>query len=175
MDAITVVEVKAWYKTLLVDRPTMRMHTYGLLRTILNTAFQDDLIVANPCRIRGAGTVKRATSTDVPTAVEIHEMADEMGVVNKGTKDKPHYVPLAGGKYKVMTLVAAWCGLRFGETTELRRKDLVYLAEPDPTSTGEVPVSIKVRREWCVLVASSSWGHLVDAGLRSCGDPTSYP
>ena len=27
-------------------------------------------------------------------------------------------------RYKVMTLIAAWCGLRFGELTELRRKDV---------------------------------------------------
>ena len=38
-----------------------------------------------------------------------------------------------------MTLVAAWCGLRFSEVTELRRKDVVL--EDDGT-----PVRIRVRR-----------------------------
>ena len=27
-------------------------------------------------------------------------------------------------KYRVMVLLAAWCGLRFGELAELRRKDV---------------------------------------------------
>ena len=27
-------------------------------------------------------------------------------------------------RYKLMTLLAAWCGLRFGELTELRRRDI---------------------------------------------------
>jgi site-specific recombinase XerD len=53
-DSITVAQVKAWHKSLLVDNPTMRTHVYGLLRTILNTAFQDDLIPANPYRIPGS-------------------------------------------------------------------------------------------------------------------------
>lgn len=56
---------------------------------------------------------------------------------------------LEHGKYKVMTLVSAWCGLRLGETTELRRKEIVMKAparspgDPDPRA---VPVVIKVRR-----------------------------
>ena len=40
--------------------PTQRAHAYSLLRTILNTAVADDLIPANPCRVRGAGSAKRA-------------------------------------------------------------------------------------------------------------------
>ena len=42
-------------------------------------------------------------------------------------------------KYRTMTLLSAWCGLRFGETTELRRKDVAL----DDEGT---PVAIRVRR-----------------------------
>ena len=38
----------------------MRSHAYGLLRTILGTAVTEDILAANPCRIRGAGATKRA-------------------------------------------------------------------------------------------------------------------
>lgn len=138
LDAITPKSIKAWYKGLLLDKPTARAHCYGLMRTIMQAAWRDELISSNPCRIEGAGSVKRQSSTEVPTAVQVHQLADEMAVVNKGAKDNPRYVPLAGGKYKVMTLVAAWCGLRFGETTELRVKDVVML--------DGIPVAIKVRR-----------------------------
>ena len=33
-------------------------HAYQLLRSTLGTAHRDGLIAANPCTIRGAGTVK---------------------------------------------------------------------------------------------------------------------
>ena len=41
------------------DKPTMRSHASGLLRTIMATAASDGKIGANPCAIRGAGTAKR--------------------------------------------------------------------------------------------------------------------
>ena len=136
LEAITVASVKSWHKTLLVDKPTARSHAYGLLRTILQTAYQDDLIPANPCRIRGAGNVVRSTRTDVPTAVQVHQLADAMGIT--ANNDGSTRV-LSGGKYRVMTLVAAWCGLRFGEVTELRRKDVVV-------DDDDMPVRLRVRR-----------------------------
>ena len=39
----------------------------------------------------------------------------------------------------LLTLVSAWCGLRYGEATELRRKDIVL--DVDGT-----PLAVKVRR-----------------------------
>lgn len=135
LDAITVKAVKAWHKDLLPGRETARAHTYSLLRTILNTAYQDDLITSNPCRIRGAGAAKRVSKTELPTAVQVHALADAMG---SRTDARGRTQVIADGKYRVMTLVAAWCGLRFGEVAELRRKDLVIV--------DGVPVSIKVRR-----------------------------
>ena len=122
LNRITVTEVRQWHRTLLPDAPTMRARVYGLLRTIMQTAWQDDVIPANPCRIRGAGSVKRKTRTEVPTPFQIHELADAMPTE----------------KYRIMVLISAWCGLRFGETTELRGKDIV--------SEGPHPVRIKVRR-----------------------------
>lgn len=135
LDAITVGSVRAWHKTLLVDKPTARAHCYGLMRTIMQSAWRQELIPSNPCRIEGAGSVKRSTSTEIPTAVEVHALADEMGVTHNN--DGSERV-LADGKYRCMTLVAAWCGLRFGETTELRRFDVVQV--------DDLPVAIKVRR-----------------------------
>ena len=122
IDAIKVTDVKAWFATLDSSTPTTRAHTYALLRAILQTAYQDDLIAANPCRIRGAGQVKRSTKTAVPTVEQVQALADGM----------------PSPKYKVMVLVAAWCGLRFGELTELRRNDVLF--------DGQTPVALAVRR-----------------------------
>ena len=57
---ITPAAVRAWHATLMPDRPTERAHLYALLRVILGTAYRDDLIAANPCRVSGAGSTKRA-------------------------------------------------------------------------------------------------------------------
>lgn len=122
LEAITVESVKQWHATLLVDSPASRARTYSVLRTILGTAYSDDLIPGNPCRIRGAGQTPRSTTIEVPTAVEVHALADAMG----------------SEKFRIMLLVSAWVGTRFGETTELRRKDVVCL--------DGVPVEIRVRR-----------------------------
>ena len=122
IDTITVGQVKAWYATLDDTHQTTRAHTYALFRAILQTAYQDDLIGSNPCRIRGGGQVKRTTKTIVPTVEQVQQLADGM----------------PSAKYRTMVLVAAWCGLRFGELTELRREDVLM--------DGETPVVIAVRR-----------------------------
>ncbi|MDF2825577.1 MAG: hypothetical protein K0R68_2985 [Mycobacterium sp.] len=57
--AITPKDVREWHADALVDRPTMRSHAYSLLRTIMTSAVNDELIDANPCRITGAGRAKR--------------------------------------------------------------------------------------------------------------------
>jgi hypothetical protein len=57
--AIKPKDVRDWYAETLVDHPTMRSHAYSLLRTIMGSAVNDELIDANPCRIVGAGRAKR--------------------------------------------------------------------------------------------------------------------
>lgn len=104
---ITVADVRDWHRDLLPEAPTMRARVYGLFRTILKSAFNEDVITSNPCRVVGAGSVRRATRTDLPTVPQVAALADAM----------------PSPKYRVMVLLAAWCGLRFGELTELRPED----------------------------------------------------
>lgn len=116
MRTMTVAQVENWYHDLTLP-PTTKAHVYGLLRTILNGAWRRDLIDSNPCRVEGAGSVKRQTRTEIPTAEQVDALAAAM----------------PSGKYEAMVLVSAWCGLRFGETTELRRSDFVLDADGLPT------------------------------------------
>lgn len=104
---VTPELVRDWYAGTAVDRPTTRAHAYGLLRTILGQAERDELIGKNPCHIRGAGNVKRAKKIEPATLVELEAIVTAM----------PE-------RYRVMTLLASWCGLRFGELAELRRSDV---------------------------------------------------
>jgi len=100
-------KVRAWYGRLDPSHPTLRAHTYGLLRTIMATALADELVTANPCRIRGAGSSKTKHQTTIATLPELEVMVAAM----------PE-------RYRSMVLLAAWCGLRFGELAELRRGDV---------------------------------------------------
>ena len=58
--------------------PTRRAHAYGLLKAILATAVADDLLDANPCRIRGASKTKRVRQIRPATLAELRAIADAM-------------------------------------------------------------------------------------------------
>ncbi len=107
LTALTTDDVRAWHATTLTDRPTLRSHAYGLLRTILATAASDGKISANPCVIRGAGNTKRAKKIRTASLEELEKITAEM----------PE-------QYQALILLASWCALRFGELTELRRSDV---------------------------------------------------
>jgi integrase len=105
--SISPTMVRRWYTSLSPDTPTLRAHAYGLLRAILHTAVYDGEITANPAHIRGAGTTTRAVAITPATLDELTLLVAAMPP-----------------RRQAMILLAAWCGLRFGEITELRRRDI---------------------------------------------------
>ena len=107
MRSISPTMVRGWYATLSPTTPTLRAHAYGLLRAVLQTAVYDGEISANPAHIRGAGTTSRAVTITPATLDELTALVAAM----------PE-------RRQAMILLAAWCGLRFGEITELRRRDI---------------------------------------------------
>jgi integrase len=104
---ITPTVVRNWYTELGPGTPVLRSHAYGLLRTILSSAVAEQLIPTNPCVLRGAGSAKTAHQARPATLPELTTLTAHM----------PDRLQLA-------VLVAAWCGLRFGELIELRRSDI---------------------------------------------------
>lgn len=112
LDRVTATVVRQWHSALGASTgPTARAHAYGLLRTILGTAVMDDVLPNNPCRVRGGGSVKRASRTEVPSVEQVAALTDAMP-----------------DRHRAMVVLAAWCGLRYGEITELRRSDLNLMA-----------------------------------------------
>lgn len=107
LDAITPEAVRSWHADWGSGRPTARAHAYSLLRTILNTAVEEEALSINPCRIRGAGRPPIRHGMRPATIDELTQIAQGM----------PE-------RYRLMVHLAAWCALRFGELTELRRKDI---------------------------------------------------
>lgn len=99
--------IRDWHSRLDPSKPRQRAHAYALVRTICTTAVHDDLLSANPCRIRGAGQAKRASETEPATLDELATIVDAMP-----------------SRLRLMVLLAAWCAFRYGELAELRRSDL---------------------------------------------------
>ncbi|MEV0602872.1 tyrosine-type recombinase/integrase [Streptomyces sp. NPDC050315] len=107
LSSITTSHVRAWRSALLenVGEPTV-VKAYQILRAVMHTAVDDELIRRNPCRIKGAD------SYDVPerpvlTVAEVFAAADAI-------------TP----RYRLLVLLAAFTGLRFGELASLRRRDI---------------------------------------------------
>lgn len=107
LHTITRERVERWYDKTAVSTPTYRAKAYSLLRTILNGAVDEEHLPANPARIRGAGSTERKHLIRPAT---LHEL-----------KTLTEAVP---PRYRLMIQLAAWCDLRFGELTELRRQDV---------------------------------------------------
>lgn len=106
--SITADDVRAWHTRLAENgTPTLRAHAYGLLRTIMGTAASDGKISVNPCVIRGAGSAKRVHRIRPASLPELEKLTAAM----------PDH-------QQALILLAAWCALRFGELTELRRMDV---------------------------------------------------
>lgn len=131
LDRVTPTTIRNWYATLDSGTPTRRAHAYSLLRSIFTTAVSDDLVPTNPCRIRGAGSAKTKHKPQVASLSELEVIVAAMPA-----------------RYRMMVLLAAWCGLRFGELGRRpgdsvragggRRRRSARPADPNP------PVG-----EWC--------------------------
>jgi integrase len=104
---ITPGTIRAWRAHLLTNDVSLTMvaKAYRLLRAVLNTAVDDELIRRNPCRIPGAG-LEQAAERPTATVAQVFQLADT--------------VP---GRFRVLILLAAFTSLRYGELAALRRND----------------------------------------------------
>jgi integrase len=133
VDEITAPRVRTWRTERLEETaaPTTVAKAYRLLKAILETAVDDELIRRNPCRIKGAGQEK-APERPVATVEQVYAIADAVGP-----------------RWRLMVLLGAFATLRPEELAELRRGDVdldagtlrVSLASPELTTgrrvTGE--------------------------------------
>lgn len=99
--------VRTWYAKLGTDHARRNSHAYGLLHSICATAVQDGLLQSNPCQIDRAMNPQRKREPVILNVSEVAALADSIA-----------------HQYKALVLLAAWCGLRWGEVIELRRKDV---------------------------------------------------
>lgn len=152
--SITADDVRDWHASMDKATPTLRAHAYGLLRTIMGSAASDGKISANPCVIRGAGSAPRKHKIRPASLDEIAAITWEMPK-----------------QYRAMVLLGAWCALRFGELTELRRRDL-HLTIP-PEGSDSAPEGV-VRVERAVVRVAGGFQVTTpksDAGRRDVNVP----
>jgi integrase len=103
LSAITGSQVVAWHRALALKLPATAPKAYRLLATIMRSAVRDGCIGRSPVEVKGASK-ELAHEQPVATVAEVDALAAA--------------VP---APYRAMVLMAAWCGLRFGELAALRR------------------------------------------------------
>lgn len=142
---LTPARVREWHSNLGTDTPTRNAHAYSLLHAICATAVADELLDGNPCRIPKASQTKRRHQVDVLTPAELDRLAAKMP-----------------DRLQMTVTLAAWCGLRWGETSELRRKDIA----PDCSA-------VHVRRAVTYRQGAVHVGEpKTSAGIRTVNVPT---
>lgn len=146
LSSITTGQVRAWRTACLTrtGEPTV-VKAYQIMRAILNTAVDDELIRRNPCRIKGAD------SYDVPerpvlTVAEVYAVAD--GIASR---------------YRLLVLLAAFTGLRFGELASLRRRDI---------DTANATLTVRRAQAEMQTGALFDKAPKSDAGIRPVAFPT---
>ncbi|MEV6109883.1 tyrosine-type recombinase/integrase [Streptomyces sp. NPDC051940] len=143
---ITAGAVRSWRAERLesgVGAPTVAK-AYALLRAVLATAVEDGLRRQNPCRIKGASSVP---TPERPTATvgEVYAIA---GAINP--------------RYRLLVLLAGFCGLRWGELIGLHRRDIDTRA-----ATIRVRRAVTELQDGTRLVKAPK----SDAGRRTVGIP----
>lgn len=109
LQQITIARVREWHARIsgrIGPGAIAAAKCYRLLRAILATAVADELILRNPCTIKGAGA-EVSPERPIATLPEVFVIADAI----------PE-------RFRVLVLLATFCGLRFGELAGLTRADV---------------------------------------------------
>lgn len=106
---ITADRVRAWYAAQ-QDRGTITQtsRAYELLKAIMTTALEDELIDKQPCTIKGGSTAS--------TGIEHRPPADET--------EFERLLSWTPAEYKALVVIGAASGCRYGEAVDLRADDI---------------------------------------------------
>jgi integrase len=120
---VTLSEVKQWRASLDPATESSNAAAYRLVRSILQSAEEEELIFRAPPKIRGAGSA-RVKRVAVPATL------DELAVIIEAMPER----------LRLLIVLAAFVGLREGELLELRRSDIDGV-------TGRISVTRKVDKD----------------------------
>jgi integrase len=103
---ITAIDIRRWLAGMRGTKLSANTvaKAYRLLKHVMTTAADEGLIGRSPCVVKGAGT-EHLPEMKFATVDEVAELADAVG-----------------SRYRVLVLLAAFGGLRWGELAGLRRR-----------------------------------------------------
>lgn len=125
---ITPETVREWRaERMATGRKTQTARAYDLLKTIMKTAVEDEIIARNPCTVKGGSTTSTGRKSLPPTDKQLDRLIAEID-----------------DRYTALVAVAAGGGLRWGEATELRGRDVTV----ERNEAGDVDcVHVRVERQ----------------------------
>ncbi|MGY5044432.1 tyrosine-type recombinase/integrase [Streptomyces sp. 900105755] len=135
LDEITAPRVREWRSDRLraTGAKTTVAKAYRLVKAIMETAVDDELISRNPCRIKGAGK-ESAAERRIATVAQVDALTDAIGI-----------------RWRLMIYLGAYGPMRPEELAGLRRRDVdldnllirVRVAEPERTNGKRAPGETK--------------------------------
>ncbi|MFE3946358.1 tyrosine-type recombinase/integrase [Streptomyces sp. NPDC059118] len=135
LDEITAPRVRTWRTERLssTGAATTVAKSYRLLKAIMETAVDDELIRRNPCRIKGAGK-ELSAERQIATVAQVDALANALGP-----------------RWRLMVFLGAYGPMRPEEQAELRRRDVdldqmtirVRMAAPELTTGRRAPGDTK--------------------------------
>jgi integrase len=142
IEDVTSSQISEWWAFCVSSgKRTSASKAYKLLSASMRRAVGEGLIAANPCNVKGAQGAISGKSVGVPTLDQIKALANNINP-----------------RYKTMVLLMAFGGFRFGEVTELRRKDVHEIS-----IEGRRAYSFQVERAVTLVSKDSSKSaHVVD-------------
>ncbi|MGV0408924.1 tyrosine-type recombinase/integrase [Corynebacterium resistens] len=133
LEKVTRQDINDWWAWLwkkYPDRKSRNADSYTLLATVFNAAISDEYIAVSPCKIPNGGKKPDPVHKELLTQAQIEAIIAEL----------PEH-------YRLAALVAGACGLRIGEWTGLRRKDVqVELANSGEVSRAWLYITKQARR-----------------------------
>ena len=101
--------VRSWNSELAKSHPVTAAKAYRLLKGILATAVTDELVVRNPCTLKGAAQ-ERSPERPMVSIAEVDALVAAMPA-----------------QWRIAVELASWCHLRVGEVLGLERRDIDLL------------------------------------------------
>lgn len=147
--AITAGDVSEWWAaSTRSGKRTTASKAYKLLSSALKRAVGEKVISSNPCMVTGAQSAVTGKEIQIPTLEEVGLIAS---CINP--------------RYSRMVILMAFGGFRFGEVTELRRKDVLATVV-----NKRKTYVFKVQRAVTLVGTESGKGfHIVDRPKSSAG------
>lgn len=152
--AITADEVRSWYNSFDPADSKVRQASYRTLSAFLGAAIEERLIEESPMKVRGAMKKPRKGPDNPRSIVATPDQ------VKRLSQAMPEEMGIA-------VLLGFWCAMRFGEITELRRKDIEVA--PDRKNA-----TVHIRRS---VEYAAGYGYVVgppksEAGVRDLPVPS---